>query len=112
MSNDSQRPADEDMSDRRGYERARLILDIKFDGEELTGVANSRDISLGGLYMNTRANLPQGARLSLRIPFGAASEAIVEAEVMYANPGIGAGLRFLEVDEHARQVLERELARD
>ena len=100
-----------DMADRRGYERSRLILDVHFDGSALTGVANTRDMSLGGVYMNTRASLPEGAILQLRIPFGSDSEAFVKAQVMYNNPGVGVGLRFLELNEQARTVLERELAR-
>lgn len=100
----------EDSAEKRATERARLILDVHFDGADSTGVANTRDMSLGGVYMNTRAILPQGAILQLRIPFGGAVEAMVSAEVMYSNPGVGVGLRFLALDEHARQVLESELA--
>lgn len=101
----------ENWAERRGYERSRLILDVHFDGGDATGVANTRDMSLGGVYMNTRADLPQGAILTLRIPFGGESEAFVKAEVMYVNPGIGVGLRFLDVDDAAREILLRELAR-
>lgn len=101
---------DDSASDRRGYERSRLVLDIYFDGADLTGVANTRDMSLGGLYMNTRARLPEGAILQVRVPFGAAREAVLTAEVVYVNPGVGVGLRFKNVSEQARLVLERELA--
>jgi hypothetical protein len=98
-------------AEKREYERSRLILDVHFDGADLTGVANTRDMSMGGVYMNTRADLPEGAILQLRIPFGGANEAFIKAQVMYNNPGVGVGLRFLELDDHSRAVLESELAR-
>lgn len=97
-------------SDRREYERARVVLDIHFDGADLIGIANTRDMSLGGLYMNTRAHLPEGAILQIRVPFGATREAVLTAEVVYVNPGVGVGLRFKDVSDKARLVLERELA--
>ena len=109
MNADYPQDADAAAAERRDYERSRIILNVHFDGAELTGVANTRDMSLGGLYMNTRAQLPEGATLTLRIPFGAESEAIVTAQVMYVNPGIGVGLRFVALSERDRLVLEREL---
>ena len=102
---------EDSLVERRNYERARIILDVHFDDEELTGVANTRDMSLGGLYMNTRALLPEGALLTLRIPFGAEREAVVKAEVVYGNPGPGVGLRVRDLDDRSRLILERELDR-
>ena len=52
--------------DRRRYDRARLIVDMFFDGNDATGVASTKDISVGGFYMNTQANLPEGAILLCR----------------------------------------------
>ena len=49
--------------ERRAHDRSRLILDVFFDGQDVTGVASTKDISPGGLYMNTQANIPEGAFL-------------------------------------------------
>ena len=56
--------------ERRQHDRSRLLVDVFFDGKGATGIASTKDISAGGLYMNTQADLPEGAILLLRIPFG------------------------------------------
>jgi PilZ domain len=96
--------------ERRVHDRSRLILDVFFDGHDVTGVASTKDISPGGLYMNTQADIPEGAFLMVRIPFGTDVQIICKAEVIYSNPGSGVGLRFHELTDEARAVLEREVA--
>ena len=61
--------------ERRRYDRSRLIVDVFFDGMDVTGIASTKDISVGGFYMNTQANLPEGAVLLVRIPFGNGKQA-------------------------------------
>ena len=100
----SQSPQDE----RRSHDRARLIVDVFFDGKDATGIASTKDISLGGLYMNTQTELPEGAVLTLRIPVGE-EQIVVNAEVMYSNPGRGVGVRFQGLSEKDKQLMEREL---
>jgi len=94
--------------DRRQHDRSRLIVDVHFDGGESTGVASSTDISLGGLYMSTQAEIPVGATLALRIPI-ADDQVVVKGEVVYANPGKGVGVKFRDLSDEARKSLEQEL---
>lgn len=97
-------PSDE----RRRHDRSRLIVDVYFDGQDATGVASTKDISVGGLYMNTQALLPEGSVLLLRIPLGA-EQIVVNAEVVYSNPGRGVGVQFQGLTQRDRDLLEREL---
>jgi PilZ domain len=105
---------DEDQSDeisrdeRRQFDRSRLIVDVHFNGAESTGVASTRDISLGGLYMNTQLEIPVGATLGLRLPIGD-DHVVVKAEVVFSNPGHGVGVRFQELSNQTRALMEREL---
>ena len=94
--------------DRRQHDRSRLIVDVHFDGGESTGVASSKDISLGGLYMSTRTEIPVGSMLALRIPV-AGDHLVVKGEVVYTNPGKGVGVKFRDLSDDARRSLEREL---
>jgi hypothetical protein len=94
--------------ERRAYDRSRLIVDVFFDGQDTTGVASTKDISPGGLYMNTQASIPGGAMLLVRIPFRPGVEVICPAEVIYSEPGKGVGLRFRDVPDEALAVLKRE----
>lgn len=98
--------------ERRAYDRSRLILDIFFDGQDVTGVASTKDISAGGLYMNTKASIPKGAFLIVRIPFSKEVQIVCNAEVIYSNPGQGVGLRFHDVPDDIRATLEREVSRN
>ncbi|HVS21683.1 MAG TPA: PilZ domain-containing protein [Pyrinomonadaceae bacterium] len=106
--------ADEDQSDevshdeRRQHDRSRLIVDVHFEGGDATGVAGTKDISVGGLYLTTQARIPEGATLTLRIPLGNES-VIVRADVVYSNPGHGVGVRFHRLPDEARALMEREL---
>ena len=59
----------ESQEERRSHDRSRLIVDVFFDGKDVTGVASTKDISAGGLYMNTQAEIPEGSLLFVRIPF-------------------------------------------
>lgn len=96
--------------ERRNYDRARLIVDVFFDGKDVTGVASTKDISAGGLYMNTQADIPEGTLLLIRIPFRSDAQVVCNAIVVYSNPGRGVGLRFQGISDEVRAMLEREVS--
>lgn len=95
--------------ERRRYDRSRLIVDVFYNGNDATGIAATKDISVGGFYMNTNANIPEGAVLLVRIPFGEGKQVVANAEVIYSNPERGVGLRFQSLSEESRKLIEREL---
>jgi len=94
--------------ERRHYDRSRLLVDVSFDGGDATGVASTKDISLGGLYMNTQTEIPVGKTLALRIPLGG-QHVVIKADVIYSNPGHGVGVRFHRLPDDAREIMQREL---
>ena len=98
--------------ERRKHDRSRLIVDVFYNGQDATGVASTNDISVGGLYMKTQADLPEGSVLLLRIPLPAGGEVIVNGEVVYVNAGTGVGVSFQGLTAAARGLLEAELGRD
>jgi hypothetical protein len=97
------------VDDRRQHDRSRLIVDVFFDGADGTAVASTKDISPGGLYMNTQTELPEGGLLTLRLPF-AEGDVIVNAEVVYSNPGRGVGVRFQGLSEKDHALMQRALS--
>lgn len=101
----SESPQDE----RRRHERSRLIIDVFFNGDDLTGIASTQDISPGGLYMNTRAEIPEGALLTLRLPLGG-RDLVCNGEVVYSNPGRGVGINFQGLSDEDRAHIESALA--
>ena len=97
--------------ERRAYDRSRLLVDVYFDGNDATGIASTKDISIGGFYMNTQASIPEGSLLLVRIPFGQGKQVVCNAEVVYSNPGRGVGVRFQGLSEEAIVLLESELSK-
>ncbi len=108
---DDQDESLEGPEERRRHDRSRLIVDVFFDGNDATGVASTKDISVGGFYLNTQANLPEGAGLLVRIPLGDGKQIVANAVVVYANPGRGVGLNFQNLSEENRALIEGELER-
>lgn len=98
--------------ERRRHDRSRIIIDVFYDGKDATGVASTQDISIGGLYMTTKADLPEGSVLLVRIPFGEWKQVVVNAEVVYSNSGNGVGLRFQGLSAADRALLELELSKE
>jgi hypothetical protein len=92
--------------ERRQHDRSRLIVDVFFDGKAATGVASTKDIGAGGLYLNTQAELAEGSVLLLRIPISQ-QQIVVNAEVVYRNPGRGVGVRFEGLSAADRALLEQ-----
>lgn len=95
--------------ERRQHDRSRLIVDVFFDGADATGIASTKDISAGGLYMTTQKELPEGGLLTLRLPFPE-GDVVINAEVVYSNPGRGVGVRFHGVGEADRAIIESALS--
>jgi hypothetical protein len=95
-------------SERRYSDRKKLIVDVNFDGGDATGIANTRDIGIGGLYMTTNARLETGMPILIRMTI-AGKEISLNGAVVYTDPGQGVGVRFHNVSEDAAELLKQEL---
>ena len=87
----------------RRFPRVPLATQVEFDAGSLIGF--SRDVSAGGMFIETNQALDPGARLNLRFHLNN-DEPIVktEAEVLYQIPRVGIGLQFTEIspEDYAR----------
>lgn len=95
-------------SERRQSDRKKLIVDVKFGGGDATGIANTRDIGIGGLYMTTNAQLESGMPLKMNLTI-AGREVALEGVVAYIDPGQGVGVRFQNLSEEDKNLLVKEL---
>ena len=93
---------------RRQFDRRAVTIEIQFDGGDAHGRATTRDIGIGGLYMATDADLPDGTPLVLRMSTGN-QELTINGVVTYCDPGHGVGVRFHnlspEVENTLRQLM-------
>jgi len=95
-------------SEKRQSDRKKLIVDVNFEGGDATGIANTRDIGIGGLYMTTNAQLETGTPISLRMTIGG-TEISLSGAVVYTDPGHGVGVRFHNISEETAELLKQEL---
>jgi hypothetical protein len=95
------------LSERRGSNRKKLIVDVRFEGGEGTGIANTRDIGVGGLYMTTTALLDMGMPIMMTIGVGERSVNI-KGTVVYTDPGHGVGVRFKDISKTDAEFLTGE----
>jgi len=95
-------------SERRQSDRKKLIVNVDFEGGDGTGIANTRDIGIGGLYMITNAEIESGTPLFLRMTIGG-EEIGLDGVVTYTDPGQGVGIRFQAMSEKNEEILKREL---
>ncbi len=95
-------------SERRGSDRKKLIVDVRFEGGDGTGIANTRDIGSGGLYMTTTAPLDVGVPIAMSLSIGGRSMNI-RGTVVYSDPGHGVGVRFRDLDPEDEAFLTGEL---
>jgi hypothetical protein len=95
------------MSDveRRRSRRVSYLTEARLEGIDV-GRADVRiaDLSVDGAFVDARTVLPAGtiARLHFVID---STEMSVLVEVRYSMPGFGMGVRFIEVDDATRRML-------
>lgn len=95
-------------SERRQSDRKKLIVDVHFNGGDATGIANTRDIGVGGLYMTTNARLDIGTLIVMRMTVSG-NELSVSGVVVYTDPGQGVGVRFHGLSDETAVLLKNEL---
>ena len=83
--------------ERRRFVRQPYFCEARLEGLDVARVpCRLADISVGGVFVEARTLLPVGARTRLRFHLGN-REVATTAEVRYTSPGIGMGLRFLDL---------------
>lgn len=95
-------------SERRHSDRKKLIVDVNFNGGDATGIANTRDIGIGGLYMTTNAKLETGTLIFMKMTVGG-KEISLTGAVVYTDPGHGVGVRFHNLSDENAELLKQEL---
>lgn len=80
------RPSHQPVSNNGRVLPSPLIIDLSSERVKATGVSDARNISSSGLYLTTRIELSEGARLTFLIPLG--DEQIVARGASFtATPG-------------------------
>lgn len=94
--------------ERRQSDRKKLIVDVRFEGGDATGIANTRDIGIGGLYITTNAELQTGDPISMEMVM-AGSQTRIDGVIAYVDAGHGLGVRFKDLSSENESLLKQEL---
>ena len=108
MNSDNQ---DEITPERRHADRKKLIVDVHFDGGNATGIANTRDISTGGLYMRTNTVFRSGEQIALRLTING-KELVLSGTIAYLDEGRGVGVHFQNLSEEKEELIKNEMEID
>ena len=95
-------------SERRQSDRKKLIVNVDFEGGDATGIANTRDIGIGGLYMLTNAEFETGTPIRMQMVLGG-KEVSLDGVVAYTDAGQGIGVRFQNLSQENESLLKSEL---
>jgi len=97
--------------ERRQHPRLTMAVEIDFRSDSNFYAARTRDISAGGLFIETDIALPIGTRLSLDLTF-MKKHLKADAEVAWVLVGnsngesVGVGMRFVALSEAAKRSIE------
>lgn len=93
------------MADKRQHERISLPLEVRWEG--LSGKYNARlsDLSLGGCYVESLAQVSIGERIRFEIQLPTGRWMELHGEVIYHQPTLGFGVHFTKLSELEREML-------
>lgn len=92
----------EEKQERRKYKRVSFREDILIDG---TRMCSTMDISEGGLYISTIQPYENNNVINVTIPLKKA-KLTVKAVVCHCQPGVGMGVRFIDLNDDQRAKIE------
>ena len=98
--------------DRRRYPRVKcqLPFEIRLQGSQFPIRGETIDVSLGGCYVGTMLPIPIGTEFAFRC-WVAATPIACQAVIRTSDPGVGAGIEFLQLDHLSLAILAYHLDR-
>ena len=94
--------------DKRQHRRATLITQVRCDALQRQGLMVTRDISVGGMYVNDKDPFPADSEVTTMFRLEPTSELLTcRGKVAYAIKGMGMGISFIDLSEEVRQALQK-----
>ena len=93
--------------ERRGDERVRFPLEVRWEGLSGGHTARVYDISLSGCYIETLGDVQTGERVSFEIQSPTGRWLLFEGRVVHHQRNMGFGLRLVNLFDARRDTLSR-----
>jgi hypothetical protein len=93
--------------ERRQHRRVKLVAEVRCAALGLDEVLVTRDVSIGGLFINTKQPLPEGAVCELSFRLRPDRPPVqCQGRVASSVAGLGMGINFINLNPHAAEALE------
>lgn len=94
--------------DKRKYRRAKLVTQVKCETLGREGIAVTRDVSAGGMFLNDPNPFPKNSAVTLAFRLSPTDPLLsCEGEVVYSLKGVGMGIAFTHISDEIRQALDK-----
>jgi uncharacterized protein (TIGR02266 family) len=86
--------------------RVPLLVEVAWEGAAGKYEARTSDISLGGCFIDTIGQMAIGETISFKLCLPGGEGIKLRGEVMYELPRAGFGVRFADLSDDQKQLLE------
>ena len=94
--------------EKRQHRRAKLITQVRCQALGREAVLLTRDVSVGGMFVNTQEPFPADSVVSLAYRLDPIAPLFTcQGKVAYAIQGLGMGVMFTDLSEEVRQALQK-----
>ena len=98
-------------NDRRRHTRYKTVLPVEIgrEGQSFGVRGETTDVSTSGFYYSTMMQMPVGTMMNVKVWFDDTS-LTCKAVVRTADPGVGNGIEFVDLDPKSQEALEQFLS--
>lgn len=94
--------------DRRQYRRAKLVAHVRCESLGLDDVLVTRDVSIGGVFIQTKKPLPRDSEVTLSFRLQPSQPPIqCRGKVVYSGKDVGMGIQFFDINEESRESIRK-----
>ena len=100
-------------ADKREHRRFSYFRDLTVNLEGRTEQIKLRpnDISTSGMFINTEYLFPEGSIVHISFVLAITGNKIhVRGEICYSLPGVGIGVKFIEISPEDKRAIEQEIS--
>jgi hypothetical protein len=94
--------------EKRKYRRAKLITQVKCEAMGREDLAVTRDVSVGGMFLNEKDPFPPNATVKLAFRLSPTEPLLTcGGQVVYSIQGVGMGIMFTDLSDEVRETLQK-----
>ena len=94
--------------ERRQYRRVKLVAQVQCEALDRNEIMVTRDVSVGGMFINARFPIPIDSELTLTFRLYPAEPAMAcRAKVMFSRIGLGMGIQFTDLSPQDQEKLQK-----